>query len=379
MPAPVSAEGPLRVIHVDTERSWGGGQRQVHALATMMRQRGHETWVVTRPDSLLAGALTRDGVPVVAVKPAFEWDPVSGGRLRALVRRVRPDVVHAHAAHALAIAALAALGTRTPILAARRVALPLRRNPLSRWKHARVTRFVAVSERVRRALAADGIAPERISVVRSGVDLCGRRTSASAATLHGLGLVPGRALVVMVSALVPPHKDPRTFLEAIAATRRAGHDVQALLVGGGPLLEPARRTCRELGLDGAVRLSGFRADAVELLAAADVAVLSSRDEGLGTTLLDAMAAGVPIVATAAGGVTEIVQDGVNGLLVPVGDGAALGAGIGRVLDDAGLRRTLVAGGLERVRAFSVERTVEETLAVYRLVARGGAAAPRTSA
>jgi len=275
----VNAEGPLRVIHVDTERSWGGGQRQVHALATMMRQRGHETWVVTRPDSLLAGALTRDGVPVVAVKPAFEWDPVSGGRLRALVRRVRPDVVHAHAAHALAIAALAALGTRTPILAARRV----------------------------------------------------------------------------------------------------GHDVQALLVGGGPLLEPARRTCRELGLDGAVRLSGFRADAVELLAAADVAVLSSRDEGLGTTLLDAMAAGVPIVATAAGGVTEIVQDGANGLLVPVGDGAALGAGIGRVLDDAGLRRTLVAGGLERVRAFSVERTVEETLAVYRLVARGGAAAPRTSA
>lgn len=376
MPALVSAEGLLRVVHVDTERSWGGGQRQVHALATLMRQRGHETWVVTRPDSLLAGALARDGVPVVPVRPAFEWDPVAAGRLRALVRRVRPDVLHAHAAHALAMAALAAAGTRIPLLAARRVALPLRRNPLSRWKHARATRFIAVSERVRRALGASGIALERVSVVTSGVDLRARRTPASAATLRSLGLGQGRALVVMVSALVPPHKDPRTFLEAIAAARRAGHDVQALLVGGGPLLEPARRTCHELGLDGTVRLPGFRLDAVELLAAADVAVLSSRDEGLGTTLLDAMAAGVPVVATAAGGVTEIVRDGVDGLLVPVGDGAALGAGIGRVLGDAVLRRRLVAAGRERVCDFSVERMVEGTLAVYRLVTGGGAGAPR---
>ena len=372
MPALVSAGGLLRVVHVDTERSWGGGQRQVHALATLMRQRGHETWVVTRPDSLLASALARDDVPVVPVRPAFEWDPVAAGRLRALVRRVRPDVLHAHAAHALALAALAAAGTRIPLLAARRVALPLRRNPLSRWKHARATRFIAVSERVRRALGASGIAPERVSVVRSGVDLRERRTPASATTLRSLGLVQGRALVVMVSALVPPHKDPRTFLEAIAAVRRAGHDVQALLVGGGPLLEPARRACHELGLDDTVRLPGFRPDAVELLAAADVAVLSSRDEGLGTTLLDAMAAGVPVVATAAGGVTEIVRDGVDGLLVPVGDAAALGAGIGRVLGDAALRRRLVAAGRERVGEFSVERTVEQTLAVYRLVAGGDA-------
>ncbi len=366
----MSGEPALRVVHVDTERTWGGGQRQLHALATGMQRRGHLAWVVARPDTLLAAALARDGVPVVPVNPVFEWDPVAAARLRALLRRVRADVVHAHAGHALAVAALAAAGTPVPLLAARRVALPPRRNPLSRWKYARPARFIAVSERVREVLCANGVAADRVSVVRSGVDLRGRRTPASAATLRSLGLVPGRPLVVMVSALVAPHKDPETFLEAVAEARRAGHDLQALLIGDGPLAAATDRSCRRLGLDGVVRLPGFRPDAVELLAAADVAVLSSRDEGLGTTLLDAMAAGVPVVATAAGGVIEIVRDGVDGLLVAVGDGGALGAAIGRVLRDPALRRALSAAGRERVRQFSIDSTVEGTLAIYRTLDGG---------
>jgi glycosyltransferase involved in cell wall biosynthesis len=118
-------------------------------------------------------------------------------------------------------------------------------------------------------------------------------------------------------------------------------------------------------LENVLQLTGFRHDAVALLAAADVAVLSSRDEGLGTTLLDAMLAGVPVVATAAGGVVEVVRDGVDGLLVPVGDGAALGAAIVRVLRDGRLRAALASAGRERVQEFSIERTVVGTLEAYR--------------
>jgi L-malate glycosyltransferase len=369
----MSAGAALRVVHVDTERGWGGGQRQVHALATGMLRRGHESWVMARPDSLLAAALARDGIPVVPLAPAFEWDPVAAGRLRALLRRVRADVVHAHAAHAVSLAALAVVGTRVPLLVTRRVALPLRRNPLSRWKYARPARFIAVSQRVRSVLRAGGVAAERISVVHSGVEVGRAAAPASAATLRALGVEPGRPLVVMVSALIPPHKDPATFLAAIAAVRDAGDDVQALLVGDGPLAAAANRLRSRLGLAGVVRLVGFRRDAVELLAAADVAVLSSRDEGLGTTLLDAMMAGVPVAATAAGGVTEVVRDGVDGLLVPVGDGAALGAAIGRLLREADLRAGLVAAARERVRQFSIDRTVEGTLDVYRTLASNAAA------
>jgi glycosyltransferase involved in cell wall biosynthesis len=353
------------VVHVDTERTWGGGQRQLCALAVGMWRRGHPTWVVARPDTRLAAELAGQGVPVIPLVPTFEWDPVAALRLRALLREVEADLVHAHAAHAVAISALASVGTPVRLVVSRRVALPLRRNALSRWKYARATRFIAVSERVRCALHDSGVAPARIAVVLSGVDVACPIRRASEATLRQLGVDGRRPLVVMVSALIPPHKDPETFVAAVAAARAAGCDVQALLVGGGPLARSAERACRRLDLGGALRLTGIRSDAVELLAAADVAVLSSRDEGLGTSLLDAMLAGVPVVATAAGGVTEVVRDGVDGLLVPVGDGAALGAAIGRVLRDARLRAALVAAARERVKRFAIDRTVEGTLEVYR--------------
>lgn len=365
------SEAAPRVVHVDTERTWGGGQRQLVALALGMQRRGMPSWVAARPRTQLAAALAGEGMPVVGLEPAFEWDPVAVGRLRGLLRSVGADVVHAHAAHAVATAALASLGTETRLLVSRRVALPLRRNPASRWKYARSARFIAVSERVRGTLCAGGIAPERVCVVRSGVDLGRPVPRASAETLAALGVTPGRALVVMVSSLIPPHKDPETFLLALAAAREAGAPVQALLVGDGPLAGKVERLRRRLGLEGVVHLTGFRRDAVELLAAADLAVLSSRDEGLGTTLLDAMAAGVPVVATAAGGVTEIVRDGVDGLLVPVGDGRALGAAMARVLRDGGLSAALAAAGRRRVQQFSMERTVEGTLDVYRSLAPRG--------
>jgi len=362
--------GALRVVHVDTERTWGGGQRQLHALATAMQRLGHQSWVAARPGTLLSDALGRDGVPVVPLAPAFEWDPVAAGRLRALLRRVRPDVVHAHAAHAVALSAVAIGRLPIRLLVSRRVALPLRRNPLSRYKYGRPERFIAVSDRVRSVLRSCGVDAARIDVVRSGVDLARPARRAAPSTMEGLGVEPQRPLAVMVSSLVPPHKDPGTFLAAIAAARSLGCEAQALLVGDGPLLGAARRARSRLGLDRVVRLTGFRRDAVELLAAADVAVLSSRDEGLGTTILDAMLAGVPVAATAAGGVTEVVRDGVDGLLAPVGDGRALGAAIQRVLADRALREALVRSARERVRQFSIDRTVDGTLEVYRSLGAG---------
>jgi glycosyltransferase involved in cell wall biosynthesis len=356
------------VVHVDTERSWGGGQRQVLALAVGLQRRGCRSLVAARPGTRLVAELGAAGVEVVSLAPWFEWDLGAARRLRAALRAAGADVVHAHAAHAVAIAAMASVGTRARLVVTRRVALPLRSNPLSRLKYGRAARFIAVSERVRGALSASGIARRRIAVVRSGLDLTRAAARADEASLRALGVDCGRPLVVMVSALRPPHKDPETFVAAIAAVRDAGQAVQALLIGEGPLAGAAERARRIHRLEGVLHLTGYRDDAVALLAAADVAVLSSRDEGLGTSLLDAMLAGVPVVATAAGGVIEVVRDGVDGLLVPVGDGAALGAAITRVLRDARLRTRLARAGRDRVRQFSIERTVGGTLAAYRALA-----------
>ena len=367
-PAPDDA---LRVVHVDTERSWGGGQRQLRWLAEGLQRRGHRNWAAVRPGTRLAEELARVGVAVVPVHPLVEWDPAAALRLRALLTAVGADVVHAHTGHAVALCALAGARMPTRLVVTRRVALPLRRNPVTRWKYGRAARIIAVSGHVREVLCACGIAADRIGVVRSGVDPGRPPVPAGPVTLEALGVGGRRPLVVMVSALVPPHKDPETFVAAVAAARAGGCDCTALLIGAGPLAAAADRARLDAGLGESLRLAGERRDALELLAAADVAVLSSRGEGLGTTLLDAMLAGVPVVATAAGGVREVVRDGVDGLLVPVGDGAALGAAIVRVLADRGLRERLVAAGRERVKEFSIERTVEGTLNEYRMALAAG--------
>jgi len=361
----VSARDTLRSVHVDTERTWGGGQRQVAWLAAGLVRRGHPTWVLARPTSRYAAELCGSSAHVLPLAPQAEFDLFAVGRIRALAKRVGADLLVAHAAHAAALAALATIGTGLRLVVTRRVAIPLRRSPLSRWKHRRAALVVTVSERVRDTLVADGLNARCIQVVYSGVDVERRPSPADGATLRALGLAPERPVAVMVSSLEPPHKDPVTFLRALAAARRTRPDLQGLLVGGGRLLPESLRERAALGLDDAVSIAGHRPDAESLLAAGSVAMLTSRDEGLGTTLLDAMLWGVPVVATAAGGVPEIVRDEIDGLLSPPGDAEALGRNLVRVLSEGELRERLVTSGRERVRMFSVERMVDGTIDAYR--------------
>ena len=355
----------LRSVHVDTERTWGGGQRQVAWLAAGLARRGHPTWVVARRGSRYAEELRGSGVDVVPLDPLTEWDIVAALRIRTLMRAIRADIVAAHAGHAALLAAAATVRSGIALVVTRRVALPLRRSPLSRWKHRRAQRIIAVSGRVRDVLLASGVERGRVCVVHSGVDLTRPARPAEPGTLRAMGLDPGRPVAVMVSALVPPHKDPATFVRALAVARRDRPDLQGLIVGGGPLHSDTSRLCRDLGLDDTVRLAGHREDAERLLAAAAVAVLSSRDEGLGTTLMDAMQWGIPVVATAAGGVPEVVRDGVDGLLSPPGDADALGRHLVSVLNDTDLRDRLAANARARVAEFSSERMIERTIEVYR--------------
>jgi glycosyltransferase involved in cell wall biosynthesis len=174
---------------------------------------------------------------------------------------------------------------------------------------------------------------------------------------------------VQVAQLVG-HKDPVTFVRAVAAARRRVPGLHALLVGEGPLRPQVEAAVAESGVGDALHLTGYRKDADSLLAAADVATLSSEEEGLGTVLLDAMSMGKPTAATAAGGIPEIVQDDVSGILAPVHDAEKLGGAIARLLTDRALAARLAAGARARAAEFSVQRTAERTLAVYRRVLGG---------
>jgi glycosyltransferase involved in cell wall biosynthesis len=353
----------LTVLHVDTERGWRGGERQVLWLAAGMRERGHRAIVIARDDEELARRASSAGVEVTGLVPHGELDVFAAARLRRAMVRSHANVVHAHTAHAAAIAALACLGTPVKLVVARRVDFPLRRNLGTRLKYGRAHAVIAVSRAVAAIVAAGGVAPERIHVVPDGVDLARRVLPAGRDVLASLGIAEGAPLVVQVAALVP-HKDPLTFVRAMRAAEARVPGLRALLVGDGPLQAAVHAEVRRLGLEQTVVLTGFRRDADELLAAARVATLSSAEEGMGSVLLDAMAFGVPVAATRAGGIPEAVADGETGLLSAPGDVDGLAANVVRLLEDRELAAAVAARAREKVKEFSVERMVERTLAVY---------------
>ena len=361
----------LRVLHVDTERGWRGGERQALWLARELARRGHASIVAARAGEALAARACAADLVTLDCNPASEVDPFAAWRLRRAIRAQTIDVVHAHTAHAVAVAGLATLGTAVPLVVSRRVDFPLRDNAGTRWKYGRASMLIAISHAVARVLERGGIASGRIRVVPDGVDIDRVVNPATKQTLASLGVTRSGPLVVQVAQLVG-HKDPINFVRAIARTHERVPAVQALMIGDGPLRADVEREVRACGLGDVVHLAGYRTDADSLLAAADVATLSSSEEGMGSVLLDALAFGLPVAATRAGGIPEVIADGHSGLLAPCRDPTALGDAIARLLVDGALRARLTANARARALEFSVEGMTDRTIAVYDEVVDGTA-------
>jgi len=350
----------VRVLHVDSARGWRGGQNQVVLTAAGMARRGHDVLVAARGGGVLAGRARGEGLDVRELPFAGDFAPAALAGLRRLARSFRPDVVHVHDPHAAAAAL--ALPARARLVASRRVDFRLR-GPWSRWKYGRCARVIAVSRAVADVLREGGLDPARVRVVYEGVpDRAPRAGGAEA--LAALGVPRGAPVVGNVAALTG-HKDHATLLEAAALVRAEVPDLRLVIAGEGDLAPALRDQARRLGLEAAVVFAGFRDDLDVLIPALDVFCLSSRMEGLGTSLLDAMCYGRAVVATAAGGIAEAVEDGVTGRLVPPGDAPALARALVDVLGGTDRRAEMGAAGRRRfLERFTAERMVEGTLAVY---------------
>lgn len=332
-----------------------------------MRARGHRAVLVAHPEGVLYQRAS-EGDDLVPLAPRSEVDLGAAWRLARVIAMHRPDVVHAHDPHTVAMASMAlsfGVGPQAPTLvASRRVDFHLQKHSFSRWKYRQVACFIAASEAIADILAADGIPRARITVVHDGIDV-DRVTNIPAADLRQEFWFPhGSPVLVNVGALVP-HKGQKFLVEAMARVRRSVPDAQLVIFGDGELRPALEAQIRDLGLDKHVVLAGFREDVLALTKSADLFVMSSVTEGLGSTLLDAMAMGLSIVGTRAGGIPEAVADGQTGLLVPPGNSEALADAIVRLLGDAAARRRMGDAGRARVAAqFGVDRLVEGTLAVY---------------
>lgn len=350
------------VIHVDTAATWRGGQNQVLLTALGMAARGVRCEVACRAGGALEARARAAGL---AVRPMpFRGDLWPPGIL-ALARRLRQEPgarLLLHDPHGVSAGLVAArLGAPAPLVAVRRVDFPLS-GPFSRAKYRACARVIVVSRAIGSVLEAAGVARARLRLVYEGVP--DRRAQPGGRdALAELGVPAGAPVVGNVAALTD-HKDHATLVEAMGLLRARQPEARLVVLGEGELRGALEARTRALGLEDRVVFAGFRRDLDRLLPAFSVFCLSSHLEGLGTSLLDAMAFGLPVVATSAGGIPEAVEDGVTGRLVAPRDARALADALAEALGDARTRGDWGGAGRKRyLELFSAERMVDETLRV----------------
>jgi L-malate glycosyltransferase len=309
------------------------------------------------------------------IRPVFfdagKWDPTVALRVAALARRNGVRLLHATGVKGTLVARIAArlIGARTLLhvhdLNDPGAALSALQRLVARPTDA----AVCVSEAVRElTVTRYRVAPGRVRVARNGIPLEMLRAAGAAARKHvlaELGIEPGRPVLAVIGRMHPV-KGHRALLAMLPEIVRSSPRALLLVIGDGPERAPCEALARNLGLSGHVRFLGRRGDVPRLLAAIDLVLMPSHSEGLGLAAIEAVAAARPVIAFAAGGLPEVVVDGVNGRLVPPGDCQAFAGAVVDTLRDPGRRLSYARGAASSAKRFGVEAHVHRLIDCYRM-------------
>lgn len=358
---------PQRVLHLITELDTGGAQK---ALARLLAHLDRERFAphvacLYNGDRAVAQEIRALGIPVTDLGMSAKWRWDAFWRLYRLLRCERPTILHSWMFHANIPGRLLGRLSSVPIIISSERTMGQEshwRYWLSRTTDPLTDRVACVSQQVAKFVIKEiGISREKIVVIPNGIDTQDfEHLPAKRQVRADLGFFLDSALVGIVARLTPVKR-----LDVLLQAMVLMNDVPAVIVGSGPEQDRLEILSNQLGLMKRIHFVGYQSNVSKWLAAMDIFVLTSDWEGMSNALLEAMAAGLPVVATAVGGVPEVVVDGVTGLLVPPRDPQALADAILRLLRDPELRQRMGEAGRARVIAhFSVEQMVRKTQALY---------------
>lgn len=358
----------MKIVHVETGMHLYGGAQQVAYLLAGLSRHGVENVLVCPPGAAIGQHFAGSSVKVIETPCGGDLDLGFIGRLKRILRAERPALVHLHSRRgADVLGGLAAGQAGVPAVLSRRVDNPESRLAV-KLKYRLYDRVVCISQGIADVLLSEGVPADKVRVVRSAVDAAPwARPEPRAAFCAEFGLPQEPPLLGVVAQLIE-RKGHRYLFEALAALKPR-HAFSLVVFGQGPLREELEALARHLGLEGQVRFAGFRKDLPRWLGCLDLLVHPALMEGLGVSLLQASAAGVPIIACRAGGMPEAVADGISGLIVPPGDTPALQLALERLLAAPDERRRLGLAGQQRViDEFSAQVMADGNLRVYRELA-----------
>jgi len=354
----------MKILHIETGRHLYGGALQVFYLLRGLHQQGVKNVLVCAKGSAIAQE-AQAFAKVIELPMFGDGDPRF---LLGLIRSIhaeRPSVVHAHSRRGADwMAGLSARFCGVRSVLTRRVDNPESRT-LARLKYGSYDRVVTISDGIRQVLLGEGISAEHVELIHSVVDHEPYLQPCDRAWFEAeFGIRPGEKCIAVIAQLID-RKGHRFLLEALPAILSRIPQLKVIFFGKGPLRQELETTCVERSLAGKVIFAGFRDDLSHILPCLDLVVHPALMEGLGVSLLQAAAAGVPIVASRAGGIPEVVRDGVNGYLVEPGDVGQLSSKALAILEDASLgRRFGFAGRGLVLREFSITTMVERYQTLY---------------
>ncbi|GEM_PF-249525 len=357
---------PKRILYVTEAAGWTGGASRLWIIAQKLQARGYEIAVACRHDADLGQRLRQAGITVFPLAIRQDYDIVSAYRLARYARRWQADIIHAEHPQAHAVTLLASYFLRPiSLFVTRHVMFPIKKNPFSKLKYcsSRITRYVAVSDSVAERLVAAGIDKNKVVAVPPGVDLEKWGDVYAAATVAN---VQGPRVVTSVGNF-SSYKGQTVLLEAAAKILKILPETRFRFVGRDT--EQLKPLAEKLGVSDNVEILGERSDIPNILSTTNLFVMPSLMEGFGIALIEAQAAMIPVVASAVGGLCQIVTNNETGLLVPPGNPKALSDAIIHMLENPGEAQRMAANGYEVVKAkFSLETMMDSLEGLYKEVA-----------
>ena len=363
----------MKVLHLSSEKTWRGGEQQIAYLLEELVTHGVGVYVACRRQSAFETYCQKQNIPHISLPFANEFDVVTASQIKKYCRQNQIDLVHVHSAHSHALSVWAdLLGNNLPIVLSRRVDFPVKNNWLSRYKYnyPAIRKIICVSDKIKEVLQPALKHPEKCVTIHSGIDLNRFEESYRNGKLHEeLDLPLSTFLVGNVSAIAP-HKDYFTFVDTAAQLLNQDLEAKFLIIGDGPSRPEIEAYVARKNMQKDILFLGFRQDIPEILPELDAFLITSETEGLGTTILDAFACRVPVIATAGGGIPEIVKHNQTGMLAAVRDPDTLATHVLNVLTIDTLKHRLITNATAFLKEFTKEQTALKTLAVYREVLEG---------
>lgn len=357
----------MKILHIDTENYWRGGQQQVFYLHEGLIKRGINSVLVCGKDSELKKRCIEKNLPYYDINILGELDFLSAFKISRFCKLKNIDIIQAHSAHSQTIAIFVKiLISKLKLIAVRRVDFHIKKNLLSKLKYGtkKIDRIVSISEFIKKVLLEDGVNENKLITIRSGTNI-NKFDEIKVDEIFQNSLKQNRnTFLIGTVAAFAGHKDFPNLLKAYKLIKGNLQNTKLCIVGDGPLKYDIENFAKELNIYDDIIFAGFQSDIGKYLKSFDIFVLASKKEGLGTSIIDAMSVGLPIVATNTGGIPELIKSYNNGILVEPKNPDQLSKAVIEVITNNELRLQLSENAKRDSANFSIEKNIDKYVELY---------------